>query len=112
MLLAMEKVHIAASPIGFLAFDDKGELVHLKLMEKGKINKDMAIPSDFVKELNQGAVEDEKGKIFARQHLREIAISSGFVLNDEEFNEFMSDGCVGLSRSRLKGSVTKDKILV
>ena len=61
----MEKVHIAASPIGFLAFDDKGELVHLKLMEKGKINKDMAIPSDFVKELNQGAVEDEKSKIFA-----------------------------------------------
>ena len=86
----MEKVHIAASPIGFLAFYDKGELVHIRLFEKGKsISKN--VPSDFIKELEQESSEDEKGKIFARQHLRDIAMSSGFVLNDEEFNEFMSD---------------------
>ena len=107
----MEKVHIAASPIGFLAFYDKGELVHIRLFEKGKsISKN--VPSDFIKELEQESSEDEKGKIFARQHLRDIAMSSGFVLNDEEFNEFMSDFCLSLSRSHLKGSVTKDKILV
>jgi len=99
----MKKAHVARSPFGIFAFSDSGELVYFQVGEE----------NDFFRHMEgYDVIEDEKGKKLLRKSMREIAVSTGFVFDDEEYNDFISKYCTDFSKSRLKGFIKKDSIAV
>jgi nucleolar protein 56 len=106
----------AQSPIGIFVFSPKGDLIYYKLFSRNParaVDEFLAASEKDVKQHVDGElVEGPAGYQILRQNFREYAKSLGFAENDMQLNEFLSSFGYLLSKKRLAGLITKDRLLV
>ncbi|MFC2143338.1 hypothetical protein ACFLQN_02980 [Candidatus Aenigmatarchaeota archaeon] len=112
----MNSVHICKSPLGYFAFDDNGGLVFYEILGKD-VNKNMHKMKGFSKEFMDNLKdyetrEDERGYSFLRAQIRELAITIADFKDEEELHSFLCSFGTALSKSRLRGAIGRDKILI
>lgn len=112
-----KKAHVTKSLIGEFAFSDKGGLLFYKLYEKDpnkivpKLRK--KITKGFLNKLKGFSIEhDGKAKTIMRKRLRDYAISLGFVRNEKELNEFLTELGIAITKSRMKTIISRDKLVI
>ncbi len=111
------RVHIVKSVIGYFAFNDSGDLIFYKLFKRSssfvmkRLKK--GFDKDFLSNLEGfEIVEDEFGKRIMRKKLRELALSLGFASSNEEFNEFLVELGIELSKEKMRSTMTRDKLII
>ncbi len=107
----MKKALLARCPIGVFAFSPEGELIFYRLFSRSP----RQALEDFesgqgLKELKD--YETEENGAFLRRDMRHFAVNLGFCSNDAEFNSFLSEFCVLLSRERMKGIIGRDRLVM
>ncbi len=112
----MKKALVARSPIGLFAFSENGELIYYKLWTKGNATDkflDKDLDKDFVSALaGYELAESPQDFRTLRKHFRDYAKSLGFAKDDEELNEFLSAFSVALSKRKLEGAISRDRLIV
>ena len=116
-MMNSKKALVTKSIIGIFAFLENGELLHYKLFDRSVNVVSEAlkkpIPSDFLREIkNYEIVEGKEAERIMRGKLREYAISLNFASSNKEFNEFMSDLGLALSKKSMKDSIKRDKLII
>jgi nucleolar protein 56 len=111
------KAFVARSPIGVFAFTESGELLYFQLSEaipeKAAESMDKPIDNEFLTQLKgYHVVEGSEAHRFMRRHIREYAKDLGFVETDAQYNDFMRNFSIYLSRKRLRGSIGRDKLVI
>lgn len=111
------KALVAKSPIGIFAFSEKGDIIYFRLGKPGPekamdlISK--PIDSEFISELRDYEIkETPEAHRLLRKHIREYAKDLGFVETDEQYNDFMKNFSIMLSKKKLHGSIGRDKLII
>lgn len=94
----------AKSAIGVFSFDEKGELADYQLFSP---NPEKAAEAFLA--AGESNLEAQK---LLRKRLREYALDLRFVSSNEELNEFLSSFALLLSKRRMKGLISTDRVLV
>jgi len=111
------KAHIARSPIGFFAFDEKGSLL-AKLLFERDVTKAMEAfmgtpPKEFTQQIEKyDIIEGEEGQRIFRPQMRKLAIQNGFAKDDAELNQFLSEFASELSKRKAKGAIGRDRLII
>ena len=111
------KALITKSVIGYFAFSENGDLLYYRLFETNpnKIEKelDKKIPEDFLSKLKDYEItESDKASKIMRKRVREYATSLGFVKNDEEFNNFLFNLALLISKKEMKLAIGRDRMII
>ena len=111
------KALITKSVIGYFAFSENGDLLYYRLFETNpnKIEKelDKKIPEDFLSKLKDYEItESDKARRIMRKRIREYATSLGFVKNDEEFNNFLFNLALLISKKEMKSAIGRDRMII
>ncbi|MEM7816293.1 MAG: hypothetical protein QXZ20_00070 [Candidatus Aenigmatarchaeota archaeon] len=99
------KAYIASFPIGHIALDESGSLI---LFKDFRIDK-----NEFLEELNKMGyeiIENDFAKGIGRKNIRKIAIVSGAIKDDEEFNKILIEFGIKFSESKMK--IEREKIVI
>jgi nucleolar protein 56 len=110
--------YFAKVPVGIFVVSHSGDLLYYKLFSRqpAKAVEEflLAGEKDARQRIAAGAefVESPAGYKLLRKQIRKYAKSLGFVENDAELNEFLSSFASILSRKRLLGLITRDRLLV
>lgn len=110
-----QSAHFAKSPIGVFAFDEHGDLAYYKLFSRNAekaVDEFLKSSEASLKELGLELKETAHAYAILRKRIREYAKSLGFVADDVELNKFLSDFGYFLSKKRLAGLITRDRLLV
>lgn len=95
----------AKSAVGIFSFDEHGELADYKLFP--------ASPEKAAEEFLSAKVsEDREAQKLLRKRIREYALDLRFAQSDEELNGFLSSFALLLSKKKMKGIISADKILI
>src|SRR3989344_1685803 len=113
----MTVCHACKTPLGFFGFADNGTLVHYELFSNHPRKAADAYAQTqqerFTTQLSDYDVRfDEQGLAFFRQQMRALATALGFVSTERELAMFLVRFCHELSSQLLKGSISRDKLLV
>ena len=110
------KALITKSVIGYFAFSENGDLLYYKLFENNpdKVEKelDKKIPEDFLSKLKDYEIVEGKAEKIMRSRVREYATSLGFANSDEEFNNFLSNLALLLSKKKMKSAIGRDRLII
>ncbi|MEM7826639.1 MAG: hypothetical protein QXQ40_00240 [Candidatus Aenigmatarchaeota archaeon] len=111
----MKRAHIAKSVIGYLAFDDNQKLLSYKLFKLSPEYVAEMMKKDFDRDFLDGLKdyvieEDEFAKAITRKNIRRLAIDLGFVKKEEDFNRFLSE--LGIIMSKGEMNIEKDKVVI
>ncbi len=110
------KALVAKTVIGYFAFSENGELLYYKLFkpEPEEVEKQLEkeFPDDFLSELKSYEVVEGKADKIMRVHVREYALSLGFVKSEEEFNSFLAELALLVSKKRMKSAIGRDRLII
>lgn len=112
------KAHIARSPVGIFAFDERGELLYFELCERDaeKAWQKMSsqLSKSFISALKGYEVEDnsEQGQNILRHRFRELAIEVEFAGDEKELNTFLQAFSLFISRKSATGSIGRDRLVI
>lgn len=116
----MQVAHIGKSVIGYLAFNERGELIASKLFPKDPTiikekltDENPSELEDLKKQLTVKGLEgklDEKGDAFSKSQFRTIALKLKYYANPVDLNRLIMEVSAQKTKEMIKSQVGKDKI--
>ncbi|MBU5678467.1 MAG: hypothetical protein QXJ96_00770 [Candidatus Aenigmatarchaeota archaeon] len=101
----VKKAYLASFPIGHIALDESGSLI---LFKDFRIDKNEVL--EELKKMGYEIIENDFSKSIGRKKIRRIAIMSGAVKDDKEFNKILIEFGIKFSESRMK--IEREKVII
>jgi nucleolar protein 56 len=107
--------YFAKTPIGIFVFSEQYDLLYFRLFSKSPekaLDEFSKATADIAELKNYKVSDDPDAYRILRPKFREYAVSLGFAENDEQLNRFLAGFGILLSRKKLVGMISRDRLII